>query len=139
MCDYSLAHFSNRLAIKGEQLVIHRFATQTLGLAAARRKWKEFFFPASVPAVCVPPGARLLLRDIPEETQQYLNVEAVAEVTFVQTSAESFTYRDAVRFDNGKTILLQLLDRGQRVLVLSLGGEDGEQEVENKSIASALI
>ena len=33
MCDYSLAHFPNRLAVEGEQLVVHRFATRTLGLA----------------------------------------------------------------------------------------------------------
>ena len=31
MCDYSLAHFPNRLAVAGEELVVHRFNTGTLG------------------------------------------------------------------------------------------------------------
>jgi hypothetical protein len=67
--------------------------------------------------------------------QRALGVEAVEEVTFVQLSAESFIYRDAVRFDNGSEILLQSLDRGQRVDVLSLGGEDEVREVEPEAIA----
>ena len=137
MCDYSLAHFPNRLANKGEQLVIHRFATQTLGLASARRGWKQFLFPCSVPAVCVPPGAQLRLHDIPERLQNTLGVEVVEDVTFVQLSAESFTYRDAVRFYNGKEILLQSLERGQRVVVLSLGGEDGEREIAPEAVAGS--
>jgi hypothetical protein len=135
MCDYSLAHLPNRLATQGEQLVIHRFATQALGLASVRRGWKQVLFPVTVPAVCLPPGAQLRLQDIPERIQYALDVEAVEEVTFVQLSAESFIYRDAVRFDNGREILLQSLDRGQRVDVLSLGAEDEVREVEPEAIA----
>jgi hypothetical protein len=137
MCDYSLAHFPNRLAREGEQLVVHRFATQALGLAPIRRSWKEILFPAAVPAVCIPPGARLLLEGIPEKLQQMLRVAAVEEVTFVQRSAESFVYRDAVRFANGQEILLQFLKRGQRVHVLALGEEPEEQRSndENRVLA----
>jgi hypothetical protein len=128
MCDYSLAHFSNRLAVKGDQLVIYQFAGQTLGLAPLRRSLKQILFPPTVLAVCVPPGARLLLRDMPERLQRLLNVNGVEEVTFVQKSAESFVYRDAVRFANGQEVLLQCLRRGQRVDVLSLCGvEEGEE------------
>jgi hypothetical protein len=122
MCDYSLAHFPNRLAVIGEELAIHQFATQTLGLAPVRRTLKEFLLPSTVPAVCVPPGAKLLLRDIPEQLQRLLNLNAVEEVTFVQKSAESFIYRDGVRFANGQELLLQRLRCGQRVAVLSLCG-----------------
>lgn len=139
MCDYSLAHLPNRLAIKGEQLAIHRFTTQTLGLASIRRGWKQILFPVSVPAVCVPPGAQLRLHDIPEKIQKELDVEAVEDVTFVQLSAESFTYRDAVRFDNGREVLLQSLDHGQRVVVLRLGGEDEERELAPEAIAGTAI
>src|SRR5438270_9034558 len=84
MCDYSLMAVPNRLAREGEELVAHRFPTGSLGLAApddlkklagpaapARRTWwnavKEFLNPPKmepVPAVCIPPGARLELRDI---------------------------------------------------------------------------
>ena len=74
MCDYSLAHFPNRLARKGEQLVIRRFPTHTIGLAPVHRSWKEILFAAAVPALCVPPGATLLLHDIPVSIQRSLGV-----------------------------------------------------------------
>jgi len=76
----------------------------------------------------VPPGARLRLRDIAAPIQQLLNVGPVEEVTFTQKSAESFIYRDAVRFGNGQEVLIQGLHRGQRVQVLTLGDEEVEHE-----------
>ena len=124
MCDYSLAHFPNRLAVEGEQLVVHRFRTGTLGLAPACSSLKQMFSPDSTPAVCVPPGARLLLQDIPARLQQALNVGSVEEATFVEQSADAFRHRDAVRFGNGREILLQQLAFGQRVLVLSLDTDE---------------
>jgi hypothetical protein len=139
MCDYSLAHFPNRLAVEGEQLVVHRFATGTLGMAPARASLTQVLSPNSVPAVCVPPGARLLLQDIPERLQQVLNVGAVEEVTFVEQSAEAFRYRDAMRFANGREILLQQLAFGQRAQVLSLSSADSEQaEPDERSEIAAL-
>ena len=130
MCDYSLAHFPNRLAVKGEELVVHRFATRTLGLAPARIGWKQFLLSTCRPAVCVPPGARLRLYDIPEDLQQRLGVGAVEEVTFIEQSLEAFTYRDGVRFANGREILLQRLRCGQRAEVLSLGGGGEERQTQ---------
>jgi hypothetical protein len=133
MCDYSLAHFPNRLAVEGEQLVVHRFDLGTLGLAPARPSLKQLFSCTGVPAVCVPPGARLLLHDIPEPLQQRLGVRTTAEVTFVEQSLEAFRYRDAVRFASGQEILLQALHCGQRVDVLSLSsGENTKEEVEHQ-------
>ena len=129
VCDYSLAHFPNRLAVKGEQLVIHQFPSQTMGLAPLHRSWKQILFPPTVPAICVPPGARLFLRDIPKHLQQSLSVDAVEEVIFVQKSAESFIYRDAVRFANTQEVLIQCLRRGQRVDVLSLCGVGEGEEI----------
>jgi hypothetical protein len=122
-----LAHFPNRLAVEGEQLVVHRFNTGTLGLAPGRSSLRQVFFSACVPAVCVPPGARLLLQDIPERLQQALNVGSVEEVTFVEQGADAFRYRDAVRFGNGREILLQQLACGQGVQVLSLDSAESEQ------------
>jgi hypothetical protein len=126
MCDYSLAHVPNRLAVEGERVVVYQFAGGTLGLAPARPGLKHFLFGICPPAVCVPPGARLRLRDIPEHVQRLLRVEAVEEVTFVQQSLEAFRHRDAVRFSNGQEILLQRLECGQRVEVLNLGAADEE-------------
>lgn len=137
MCDYSLAHFPNRLAVEGEKLVVHRFATGTLGLAPAHPSLKQVFSPTSVPAVCVPPGARLLLQDTPERLQQDLHVGAVEEVTFVEQSAEAFRYRDAVRFANGCEILIQQLARGQHVQVLSLNSATSERaELDEREVAA---
>jgi hypothetical protein len=127
MCDYSLAHFPNRLAVEGEQLVVHRFKTGTLGLAPACSSLNQMFSPDSMPAVCVPPGARLLLQDIPERIQQALNVGSIEQVMFVEQGADAFRYRDAVRFGNGREILLQQLACGQGVLVQNLDAGESEE------------
>ena len=140
MCDYSLMAVPNRLAQEGEELVSHRFPTGSLGLAcpadlrrvteakpAARHGFwcvvKDFFNPPKtepVPAVCIPPGARLRLQDIPARLQHELGVGPVEDVTFTQISAAVNSYRDAVRFCNGREVRLQELREGQRVVVLDL-------------------
>jgi hypothetical protein len=130
----------NRLARQNEDLVAHRFPTGSLGLAspadlkrlagsprtALQSLWrivKDFFNPPkteAVAAVCIPPGARLRLQDIPVRLQSELGVGPVAEVTFTQISAAVNSYRDAVRFSNGREVRLQELREGQRVRVLDL-------------------
>jgi hypothetical protein len=128
MCDYSLAGLPNRLAVEGEELVVHRFPTGALGLASPSPSLTRLLSAKATPAVCVPPGARLRLRDIPTDLQQALGVSGVEEVTFVQQSAEAYRYRDAVRFHNGRELLLQRLRGGERVDVLGLGSGDFESE-----------
>ena len=119
MCDYSLAGIPNRLAVEGEQLVAYRFSTGAIGLTSPdASRWR--LWSKKTPAVCVPPGACLLLRDIPKDLQQQFDVNATEEVIFVQLSAEAYQYRDAVRFRNGREVLLQRLNCGQQVEVLSL-------------------
>ena len=84
---------------------------------------KAFFNPprtAPVPAVCIPPGARLQLQDIPVRLQHEFAVGPVEDVTFTQISASVNSYRDAVRFANGREVRLQELREGQRVRVLDL-------------------
>jgi hypothetical protein len=144
MCDYSLMAVPNRLAREGEELVAHRFPTGSLGLASPadikrfadppapvrRSFWcavKTFFNPPKtdpVPAVCIPPGARLRLQDIPSRLQHDLSVGPVEDVTFTQISAAVNSYRDAVRFPNGREVRLQELREGQRVTVLDLSGAE---------------
>lgn len=151
MCDYSLHTYPNRLAADGEDLVVHRFGAGSLGLAspadlapiisAAKNAqgsiWtraKAWFLGRSprweaekrVPAVCIPPGSRLVLSDIPKGLQRELSIGEVEEVQFVEITAEVNTYRDAVRFPNGRQALLQQLREGQRVRVLSIGVEEPE-------------
>ena len=78
MCDYSLAGVPNRLAVEGEQLVVHRFP-HSLGLASPSPSLAQTSSQKTTPAVCVAPGARLLLRDIPED----LTIRAVELVDLV--------------------------------------------------------
>jgi hypothetical protein len=149
MCDYSLHTYPNRLATEGEDLVVHRFGAGSLGLASPAdlapvirasklnrgtvwtraRAWFMGWNPKweaekRVPAVCIPPGARLILSDVPRSVQRELAVGEREEVEFVEISAEVNTYRDAVRFSNGRQLLLQQLREGQRVQVVSLGAEE---------------
>ncbi len=138
MCDYSLMGIPNRLAKEGENLVVYSFPTLTKGLASpvdltapklqCQRLgfWgslKTIFRPLkldAVPAVCIPPGAQLVLQDIPLDIQHSLKVRAVEEVVFTQLTAAANSHRDAVRFHNGAELLLQGLSDGQRIRVLSL-------------------
>jgi len=142
------------LAVEGEQLVVYRFLTGSLGLAAQldpepasppwdqpRNLWarlKLFFNPpshCSVPAVCIPPGSRLVVEDIPAYLQQSLGVGPIELVTFTQITTPggssrldaAGSYRDAVRFKNGREVRLQELPEGQRVWVMDLCGAEASE------------
>jgi len=132
MCDYSLMSIPNRLAVAGEELVTHRFQSGSLGLASRvehpRGFWaslKRTLNPPLTPAVCIPPGAKLILRDIPAELQRAKGLHETEEVTFTQISARENNYRDAFRFRTGEELRIQELHDGMRVRVLDLcGGEN---------------
>ena len=108
--------------------MVHRFPTGSLGLASPCPAVSRWWSAKQTPAVCVPPGARLLLRDIPKDLQQQFGVGETEEVAFVQLNATPYQFRDAVRFGNGREILLQQLQCGQQVDVLSLSSGDFEHE-----------
>ncbi|MBO0859058.1 MAG: hypothetical protein J2P21_11395 [Chloracidobacterium sp.] len=148
MCDYSLHGIKNRLANEGEQLFIHKFHTGSKGLASVsdlrnlekpapapvgagiwarfkcwvenQRRWINDDMKRALPAVCIPPGARLQVDGIPATLQKQFGVGPHEEVTFVQLTAEPFRYRDAIRFHNGQEVLLQKLSDGLRMDVMSL-------------------
>jgi hypothetical protein len=67
------------------------------------------------------------LSGIPAALQRELNVGPDEIVTFTQTSTLGNTYHDAVRFANGRQVLLQFLKEGQRIRVLSLGSTEVEE------------
>ena len=50
----------------------------------------------------------------------------------MQLSAEAYQHRDAVRFRNGRDVLLQWLRCGQQVEVLSLCSGDTQEEDERR-------
>jgi hypothetical protein len=137
MCDYSLHGIKNRLAEKGEDLVVHRFYTGSKGLTSPEYLkpiekpyglmafLKRMFLPQSNEcAVCIPDGARLLVSGVSPTLQQTHALSAIEEATFRQLSAEAATYRDALEFKNGVKVLLQDLAEGQSVHVMALSSED---------------
>jgi len=148
MCDYSLGGLPQRLAVEGENLIVHRFPTNSIGLASpldlhpkARevptssltlwQRIKDFLASdcLTVPAVCIPPGACLILRNIPLDLQKEWGVSEEENILFVQTSAEVNTYRDAFCFRNGRVVSLQRASEGILAKVVSLGGNvDTERE-----------
>ncbi|MBV8551982.1 MAG: hypothetical protein JOY54_11835 [Acidobacteriaceae bacterium] len=140
MCDYSLYAFRTRLASEGEQLVLHRFETGSIGFTSAcelqqemaKSQKKRGFLrnlidslrlgPQSpLPAVCIPPGASLGVSNVPAIAQVALGIPSCAEVVFDELSTETYSYRDLLRFPNGREVLLQDLPEGMRAVVLSLG------------------
>ena len=130
MCDYSLAALQTRLAVEGEELIVCHFPSGSKGLASPAELerckpellgWRSWFNPRQTPcAVCIPPGAQLLLLDIPKRLQHPFGVGPSERVTFIQTHATEGRHRDGIRFRNNQEILLQHLAEGQRVVVLSL-------------------
>ena len=137
MCDYSLAALRTRLAVEGEELVIYRFPTGTIGLTSPDelekyrqelRGWRSWFNAREVPcAVCIPPYAHLMLRDIPDRLQRQLGIGAEEPVVFIHMSDMPGRHRDGVRFSNNQELLLQHLAEGQRADVLSLSLPEEER------------
>jgi len=134
-------NFPNRLANEGEILVTQKFSTGSIGfvslneLCNARQQaecqpadvWSKLksWFTAppvrpAVPAVCIPPGARLKVRAIPERMRRTLNAEPEEELTFTQITASWNQFRDALRTKNGQEILLQSVGTGLQVQVANL-------------------
>jgi len=167
MCDYSLGGIPNRLAVEGEELVAHRFVTGSMGLASeadlrplevAQTRGSKGFWqmvksvfegrprchePA---AVCIPPGARLIVKNISEDLRRKWGVEEEECVVFTQIGANAYSYRDAIHFRNGKQVLLQNLREGMRLQVLSMSGAQdrlelwaGEVEIRPEVYASRRI
>jgi len=146
MCDYSLEGLPNRLAVRGEQLVTHRFVTGSIGMASPldivaaneRRGWwsdlRCWLNPRAelnrIPAVCIPPGARLRMSSVPENLRKGYDLRCVEEVAFVQLSANAYRYRDAIRFNNGRQETLQALSEGIAFEVLSLDLRERESQPE---------
>lgn len=153
MCDYSLHGIPNRLATEGEELIVHRFATGTIGLCAAADLgtanrlqprpasfwgWVRRFFEgppsAAVPAVCIPPGADLILKDIPRDLQRQWGVGPEQRVRFTQLTAAPHMHRDALRLPSGQEVVLQRVREDLRVQVLSLGGDYDPVEVTPEAV-----
>jgi hypothetical protein len=132
MCDYSLTGIPNRLAVEGERLIAYRFPNGVMGFVSQPElvsfnthqmsPWRKVcrWFGSETPcAVCLPPGAKLILRDVPSLLRSQFSAAADEEVTFTQ-SGSPYAHRDAIKFRAGGELLLQRLSSGQVADVLSL-------------------
>jgi hypothetical protein len=103
MCDYSLELYRSRPAAQEEQYTLHRFPSGTMGFVAGTD---------CETAVCMPAGARLSLEGINETVQRAFSLGSVEEVTMTRLEVTGHAHRDAVRFGNGREVLLQSLNAG---------------------------
>lgn len=103
MCDYSLECYQSRPAVNDEQYTLHRFRSGTLGFIAGT---------ACDTAVCMPTGARLQLEGIDEKVQRAFAVGPAETVVMTRLRARDRMHHDAVRFANGREVLLQSLNTG---------------------------
>jgi len=63
-------------------------------------------------AVCMPAGARLNLEGINETVQRAFSIGPIEEVAMTRLEVTGHAHRDAVRFANGREVLLQSLNIG---------------------------
>lgn len=103
MCDYSLELYRSRPAAQEEQYTLHRFPSGTMGFVAGTD---------CETAVCMSAGARLSLEGISETVQRAFSIGPGEEVTMTRLEVTGHAHRDAVRFGNGREVLLQSLNAG---------------------------
>jgi len=134
---------SQRLAREGEILVTFRFRPGRIGLAslveiiAARQLrgqgslWSAWLRalelclrPHQPSSVRVSPGAHLRITSVPRQIAQEFGVRRVEDVTFVRLSGPNCVHRDAIRFGNGRHLLLQRFAEGVAFQVLTDGSGD---------------
>ncbi len=122
MCDYSLFEFPNRLAVKGEILVTHRFHGGTVGLVEQGKptgfSWDNLRNKVTAPcAVCVPPGSRVSFVGGPVSTFFGINEP---QGVFEQCGIDAGRHRDGIRTDSGRFYLLGELGVGNQIRILSV-------------------
>lgn len=109
MCDYSLEVYGSRPAREGEVYVTSRFPSGTIGLVEEG---------AAGTAVCMACDTALKITDIPASLRRDYKLDPVESAVF--TRLESGSYRDAVRFANGREVSLQRFPVGVHVEVEQL-------------------
>jgi len=109
MCDFSVVAKNQRDYLAGEQLVITQFGPYTRGTASPGDR---------TTAVCLRSGVCMMIPELPKEIRQQLNLpKGELSAIFMQLPNRSNSHRDALVFDNGRTILVNDLPIG---LVMSV-------------------
>lgn len=127
MCDYSLELYRSRPAVQEEQYTLHRFPSGTMGFVAGTD---------CETAVCMPAGARLSLEGINETVQRAFSIGPAEAVTMIRLDVTGHAHRDAVRFANGREVLLQSLNAG---VSAKLAARDLDEVLGLKTPAAELV
>jgi len=114
MCDYSLELYRSRPAVAEEEYTLRRFPSGTMGFTAGVTA-----IQSCDTAVCIPADARLRLKGIGEAAQRAFAVSAVEEVVMTRLEGGVHAHRDAVKFSNGREVLLQSLNPGLTAEVIA--------------------
>ena len=110
MCDYSLELYRSRPAVQEERYTLRRFPSGTMGFTAG--------YDCDT-TVCMPADAHLRLEGIGETVQRAFDVGPVEEVVMIRLEVIAHAHRDAVRFANGKEVMLQRLNAGVTAVMVA--------------------
>mgnify|MGYP001606990918 CR=1 FL=1 len=109
MCDYSVVAKNQRDYRTGERLVVTQFGPYTRGTASPDDRTN---------AVCLRSGACLMISDLPKEIRESFELsKGELYPIFMQLPNRERNHRDALVFDNGRTILVSKLPIGLAMTV----------------------
>lgn len=128
MCDYSLEAYRTQPAEKGEKYVLDRFPSGSMGFTAQA---------GCGTAACIPADTKLQLDGINDAVQLSFGLKPRETVTM--TRLDGYTYRDAVRFENGRELLLQSLNPGVTATVLAFVADQLDEQIGGESADKELI
>lgn len=109
MCDFSVMAKNWRDYRNGERLVVTQFGGYTRGTASPDDR---------TTAVCLRSGVCLMIPELPKEIRKSFELpEGELSTIFMQLPNRDRIHRDALVFDNGRTILVNDLPIGLTMTV----------------------
>lgn len=101
MCDFSVVARNQRDYRPGEQLIVAQFGPHTRGTASPGDRFT---------AVCLKSGVCLMIPNLPKGIRKALELpERELSAIFMQLPNRERVHRDALVFENGRTILINKL------------------------------
>lgn len=109
MCDFSVIARNQRDYQEGEQLVITQLGPHTRGTTSPSDRKT---------AVCLRSGVCMVIPDLPKDIRKrYELPDGELHPIFMQLPNRQNAHRDALVFENGKTVLVNELPLGLRMVV----------------------
>ncbi len=110
MCDFSIMAKNQRDYRSGEQLVITQLGPHTRGTTSPSDRET---------AVCLRSGVCMAITDLPRAIRRQYDLPGTGEIRaiFMQLPNRDHAHRDALTFENGRTILVNDLPLDLRMAV----------------------